>query len=45
LAHLAWIDPLFWDDPEIAAWLKQGKDFSLSDRQRITLNSAKSSAR
>ncbi len=33
--NLAWIDPLFWDDPEIAAWLKQGRDFSLSDRQRI----------
>jgi alpha-amylase/alpha-mannosidase (GH57 family) len=33
--NLAWIDPLFWDDPEIAAWLKQGKNFTLSDRQRI----------
>ncbi|MCC5615343.1 glycoside hydrolase [Nostoc sp. CHAB 5836] len=33
--NLAWIDPLFWDDPEIAAWLKQGRNFSLSDRQRI----------
>lgn len=33
--NLAWIDPLFWDDPEIAAWLKQGEDFSLADRQRI----------
>ncbi len=33
--NLAWIDPLFWDDPEIEAWLKQGRDFSLSDRQRI----------
>ena len=33
--NLAWIDPIFWDDPEIATWLKQGKDFSLSDRQRI----------
>ena len=33
--NLAWIDPLFWDDPEIQAWLKQGKDFTLSDRQRI----------
>ncbi len=33
--NLAWIDPLFWDDPEIATWLKQGKDFTLSDRQRI----------
>jgi alpha-amylase/alpha-mannosidase (GH57 family) len=33
--NLAWIDPLFWDDPEIAAWLEQGRDFSLSDRQRI----------
>lgn len=33
--NLAWIDPLFWDDPEIAAWLKKGKDFTLCDRQRI----------
>ncbi|MGC1248643.1 MAG: glycoside hydrolase [Spirulinaceae cyanobacterium] len=33
--NLAWIDPLFWDDPEIATWLERGKDFSLSDRQRI----------
>ncbi|MBO3461699.1 glycoside hydrolase [Aetokthonos hydrillicola Thurmond2011] len=33
--NLAWIDPLFWDDPEIAAWLKQGQNFTLSDRQRI----------
>jgi alpha-amylase/alpha-mannosidase (GH57 family) len=33
--NLAWIDPLFWDDAEIATWLKQGQDFSLGDRQRI----------
>jgi alpha-amylase/alpha-mannosidase (GH57 family) len=33
--NLAWIDPLFWDDREIAVWLKQGRNFSLSDRQRI----------
>lgn len=33
--NLAWIDPLFWDDREIAAWLEQGRDFSLGDRQRI----------
>ena len=33
--NLSWIDPLFWDDPDIAAWLKQGKGFTLSDRQRI----------
>lgn len=33
--NLAWIDPLFWDDPEIATWLKQGQDFTLADRQRI----------
>jgi len=33
--NLAWIDPLFWDDPEIAHWLKQGKNFTLGDRQRI----------
>jgi alpha-amylase/alpha-mannosidase (GH57 family) len=28
--NLAWIDPLFWDDPEIEAWLKQGRNFTLS---------------
>ncbi len=33
--NLSWIDPLFWDDPEITTWLKQGKNFTLSDRQRI----------
>ena len=33
--NLAWIDPLFWDDAEIAGWLKQGKDFTLSDRKNI----------
>ncbi len=33
--NLAWIDPLFWDDPEIADWLKRGRNFNLSDRQRI----------
>jgi len=33
--NLAWIDPLFWDDPEIATWLQQGRNFTLSDRQRI----------
>ncbi len=33
--NLAWIDPLFWDDPEIAQWLKQGTGFTLGDRQRI----------
>ena len=33
--NLAWIDPIFWDDPEIDTWLKQGKNFSLADRQRI----------
>ncbi|MDH6056015.1 glycoside hydrolase [Umezakia ovalisporum] len=33
--NLAWIDPLFWADPEIAAWLKQGRNFTLSHRQRI----------
>ncbi len=33
--NLAWIDPLFWDDPEIAKWLEKGQGFSLSDRQRI----------
>lgn len=33
--NLAWIDPLFWDDPDIAQWLDQGQNFTLSDRQRI----------
>jgi alpha-amylase/alpha-mannosidase (GH57 family) len=33
--NLVWIDPLFWDDPEIAGWLKQGRNFTLSDRQRL----------
>lgn len=33
--NLAWFDPLFWDDPDIAQWLAKGRDFSLSDRQRI----------
>lgn len=33
--NLAWFDPLFWDDPEIADWLERGKGFTLSDRQRI----------
>lgn len=33
--NLAWIDPLFWGEPEIAAWFEQGKGFTLSDRQRI----------
>lgn len=33
--NLVWIDPIFWDDPEIAQWLQQGRGFTLSDRQRI----------
>lgn len=33
--NLAWFDPLFWDDPDIARWLEKGRGFSLSDRQRI----------
>ncbi len=33
--NLAWIDPLFWQDPEIAHWLEQGKNFTMSDRQRM----------
>lgn len=35
--NLAWFDPLFWDDPDIARWLKQGRNFTLSDRQKIYL--------
>jgi len=33
--NLAWIDPLFWDDPEIAYWLEKGRNFTLADRQKI----------
>lgn len=33
--NLAWIDPLFWDDPDIARWLEQGQNFSLRDRKQI----------
>lgn len=33
--NLSWIDPIFWDDPDIDRWLKQGKNFTLADRQRI----------
>ncbi|MGK7924535.1 MAG: glycoside hydrolase family 57 protein, partial [Spirulina sp.] len=33
--NLVWIDPLFWDDPQIAGWLRKGKDFTLEDRQGI----------
>ncbi|MEO1211696.1 MAG: glycoside hydrolase [Cyanobacteria bacterium J06638_20] len=33
--NLSWIDPVFWDDPEIAEWLKRDRHFTLSDRQRI----------
>jgi len=33
--NLAWFDPLFWNDAEIAQWLEQERNFTLSDRQRI----------
>ncbi|HEY9645812.1 MAG TPA: glycoside hydrolase [Chroococcidiopsis sp.] len=33
--NLAWIDPLFWGEPEIAQWLEKDRGFDLSDRQRI----------
>ncbi|ACK72421.1 glycoside hydrolase family 57 [Gloeothece citriformis PCC 7424] len=33
--NLAWIDPLFWDDPDIETWLRQGQNFTLGDRQRL----------
>lgn len=33
--NLAWIDPLFWDDPTISNWLKKGENFTLEDRQNI----------
>ena len=32
--NLVWIDSLFWDDPEIARWLEQGR-FRLRDRQQL----------
>ncbi|MGF1601673.1 MAG: glycoside hydrolase [Thermosynechococcaceae cyanobacterium] len=33
--NLAWIDPLFGDDPDIAKWLEKGCNFSRSDRKDI----------
>ncbi|KGF72774.1 glycoside hydrolase [Neosynechococcus sphagnicola sy1] len=33
--NLAWFDPLYWDDPEIAQWLERGRNFTLGDRQRL----------
>ncbi|MEI6381358.1 MAG: glycoside hydrolase [Cyanobacteriota bacterium ELA615] len=33
--NLAWIDPVFWDDPQIAQWLNQGQNFNLQDRSAI----------
>ena len=33
--NLAWIDPLFWDDPQIAGWLRQDRRFTLQDRQHL----------
>lgn len=33
--NLAWFDPWFWDDPDIAHWLQQGRGYTLSDRQRL----------
>jgi alpha-amylase/alpha-mannosidase (GH57 family) len=33
--NLAWIDPLFAEDPKIAWWLRQGRDFDLRDRRNI----------
>jgi alpha-amylase/alpha-mannosidase (GH57 family) len=33
--NLAWIDPLFWDDPDIAGWLAKDRGFTLTDRQQI----------
>jgi len=35
--NLSWIDPVFWDDPQIEQWLEKGKDFSLQDRQAMIL--------
>ena len=33
--NLAWFDPMFWEDPEIAGWLEQGQGFTLGDRKDI----------
>jgi alpha-amylase/alpha-mannosidase (GH57 family) len=33
--NLAWIDPLFWDDPQIQQWFSQSQHFSDADRQQI----------
>jgi alpha-amylase/alpha-mannosidase (GH57 family) len=33
--NLAWFDPLFWDDPDIAQWFAKDRGFTLGDRQRI----------
>ncbi|MBE9030820.1 glycoside hydrolase [filamentous cyanobacterium LEGE 11480] len=33
--NLSWIDPLFWDDPQISGWLKKDRGFTLADRQHI----------
>jgi len=34
--NLSWFDPLFQEtDPEIAHWIDRGRNFTLSDRQRI----------
>jgi len=32
---LAWFDPLFWDDPAIAAWFAQQSGYSLETRREI----------
>lgn len=33
--NLSWFDPWFWDDPQIASWLKKGRGFTLKDREHI----------
>jgi alpha-amylase/alpha-mannosidase (GH57 family) len=33
--NLAWFDPIFRDDPDIATWLERQRGFTLGDRQRI----------
>jgi alpha-amylase/alpha-mannosidase (GH57 family) len=33
--NLGWFDPMFWDDPAIAAWFAQAHDFGLTERQQI----------
>ncbi|WP_071517850.1 glycoside hydrolase [Geitlerinema sp. PCC 9228] len=33
--NLAWIDPIFWDQPAIAKFFQKGRNFTFYDRQEI----------